>query len=338
MEKDTHYAYVSALPEELICPICYDPFREPTDLPCAHTFCSSCIDNLNRCPMCRAKFGSEQIKPASFTLRTIVNKIIVRCKYCQVDHQLGDNVDHLSKYCLSSPKPCTAASIGCLWKGTDPSHFQTCPYIALSPLITKLLDRIDTLEKRMENVDGLKSTTKSEISGGKTLINGIVNFNNNYQVFQHSDIKFNFNHHSQFWISFWINVLQPNKTEWRNIFHKGHSDQDRTPALWIYTDRTLHFRMSTKVDCNEGIDRTLTPVPLNKWTHILCEYMNGELRLYMNGQLDSQTKLKGTLVTNTGPFYVGKDPWFVGPVMQLADFRLFQEKPNLMLLSQHEPK
>jgi hypothetical protein len=78
----------SVLPSELSCPVCYEPFVEPIDAPCGHTFCRIDIEHLFRirrpddisrsflcsrhansvervrpCPMCRQPFTLSSISP-----------------------------------------------------------------------------------------------------------------------------------------------------------------------------------------------------------------------------------------------------------------------------------
>jgi len=79
-----------------------------------------------------------------------VNKLIVMCKICKEKQQYGDMETHLKK--CGVVKPCTAAMLGCGWKGADPSHFQTCPFIALSPVLSKMLTRIDQLEAEVKQL------------------------------------------------------------------------------------------------------------------------------------------------------------------------------------------
>ena len=49
------------------CPICFDPIadKRPCSLPCGHSFCTPCIDNLRiqSCPECRRNFNRNDIRP-----------------------------------------------------------------------------------------------------------------------------------------------------------------------------------------------------------------------------------------------------------------------------------
>lgn len=57
--------------ERLVCPVCFDRFDVPKQLPCQHTFCFSCLSGLAkkprlRCPECRAEHDVPANGPAGF--------------------------------------------------------------------------------------------------------------------------------------------------------------------------------------------------------------------------------------------------------------------------------
>ncbi|NXO01806.1 TRI59 protein, partial [Rhinopomastus cyanomelas] len=80
--------------EELTCSICYSLFEDPRILPCAHTFCRSCLEEAFRlsqdshlgrslrvslnCPSCRRSVdiltGGVESLPVNFALKAIVEK------------------------------------------------------------------------------------------------------------------------------------------------------------------------------------------------------------------------------------------------------------------------
>jgi hypothetical protein len=105
--------------------------------------------------------------------------------------------------------------------------------------------------------------------------------------------------------------------------HKGAANQERTFAVWLHPDSNrVHARVSTTTDWNEGLD-SVTEVPVDRWTHVACVKAGAELRLFLGGQLDRSVTLEGQSVSNTGPLYVGKDPWYPGLDGLLADLRIF---------------
>jgi len=284
MEKKD-YEFVSEVPEELVCPICFDPLREPIDLPCFHTFCSSCIENVKNCPLCRKTFEKADIKSASITLKNLINKITIKCSYCQVNHQLGDNASHLSKYCTASPKPCTAASLGCDWKGMDASHFQTCPYVFMSPLITKLLNRIDTLEKRVEMLEGGNPIEKRPSPMFR------------HPFYKPGDvIEYQYDLRSKnFTLMCWI---YPLSYTYSMIFAKDkcgeNPDQFR---LEMHYSGHLSFAGNQNSYSNNPRSRdpsgfggkvcSLSGVKLNQWTHVALARDQKQVMLYLDGSLQS---------------------------------------------------
>lgn len=82
------------LEEDLTCSVCYSLFKDPRVLPCSHTFCKSCLDNLLqvstnysiwrplrlplKCPCCRSVLelpptGTEAL-PSNVSLKAIIEK------------------------------------------------------------------------------------------------------------------------------------------------------------------------------------------------------------------------------------------------------------------------
>ncbi|XP_038602056.1 tripartite motif-containing protein 59 [Tachyglossus aculeatus] len=111
------------LEEELTCSICYSIFEDPRVLPCSHTFCRNCLENVLqasgnsyiwrplriplKCPNCRSRVeipqsGIESL-PVNFALRAIIEK------YQQEDHpDIVTCAEHhsqpLNVYCLLDKK------------------------------------------------------------------------------------------------------------------------------------------------------------------------------------------------------------------------------------------
>ncbi|KAM5335264.1 tripartite motif-containing protein 59 isoform 1-T2 [Glossophaga mutica] len=109
--------------EELTCPICYSIFEDPRVLPCSHTFCRNCLENVLqasgnfyiwrplriplKCPNCRSSIeiaptGIDSL-PVNFALRAIIEK------YQQEDHpHIVTCPEHyrqpLNVYCLLDKK------------------------------------------------------------------------------------------------------------------------------------------------------------------------------------------------------------------------------------------
>ncbi|XP_039388394.1 tripartite motif-containing protein 35 isoform X5 [Mauremys reevesii] len=86
METDAASAAASSRPgatfkEELLCPICYDPFREAVTLGCGHNFCRACVSRSwehqprHACPVCKelAPLGELRV---NHTLNNLVEMLL----------------------------------------------------------------------------------------------------------------------------------------------------------------------------------------------------------------------------------------------------------------------
>lgn len=83
------------LEEDLTCSVCYSLFSDPRVLPCSHTFCKTCLDNLLqastnysiwrplrlplKCPNCRSVMelppAGVDALPTNVSLRAIIEKV-----------------------------------------------------------------------------------------------------------------------------------------------------------------------------------------------------------------------------------------------------------------------
>ncbi|NXU44107.1 TRI35 protein, partial [Drymodes brunneopygia] len=69
-----------SLKEELLCPICYDPFREAVTLPCGHNFCKGCVSRCwesrrHACPVCKESSSLGDLR-VNHTLNNLVELIV----------------------------------------------------------------------------------------------------------------------------------------------------------------------------------------------------------------------------------------------------------------------
>ncbi|KAK2510855.1 Stmn4 [Columba guinea] len=66
--------------EELLCPICYEPFREAVTLCCGHNFCKGCVSRSwehrhHVCPVCKEPSSFDDLR-VNHTLNNLVEMII----------------------------------------------------------------------------------------------------------------------------------------------------------------------------------------------------------------------------------------------------------------------
>jgi hypothetical protein len=127
---------------------------------------------------------------------------------------------------------------------------------------------------------------------------------------------------ADFSISFWV---KPNGTTggWRPLLRKGQVDAERGPGLWFNpTNNRLHFRLTTSAGWNEGTD-TVADLPNASWTHVACVKAANKWRCYINGALDTEFTLLGGSTGNSGPLYIGDDPFYSGAQAWFDDVRIY---------------
>lgn len=67
--------------EELLCAVCYDPFRDAVTLRCGHNFCRGCVTRCwevqvaPTCPVCKDRAAPSDLRP-NHTLNNLVEKLL----------------------------------------------------------------------------------------------------------------------------------------------------------------------------------------------------------------------------------------------------------------------
>lgn len=80
-EEESRMGDKEKLEEMLTCSVCRDIFNDPRQLPCGHSMCMGCLENLRdhstdmpfRCPDCREYFGLIIGVQKSYTLTNIAH-------------------------------------------------------------------------------------------------------------------------------------------------------------------------------------------------------------------------------------------------------------------------
>ena len=103
------------LHEEVSCSVCMSPFTDPKILPCFHTFCLHCLNELQRtsgkhgeitCPECRRKFqvpgsGYPKDLPANFRMNSLLDVMAIqKCNVARVKCGNCDKTSAQSFYCF----------------------------------------------------------------------------------------------------------------------------------------------------------------------------------------------------------------------------------------------
>ena len=79
----TPFNYVEDTISELVCAVCLDPFVEPLETSCGHTFCKQCIHDLttNSCPQCRQIIDLDEVVPPNRIITNILGQLKVYCPH-----------------------------------------------------------------------------------------------------------------------------------------------------------------------------------------------------------------------------------------------------------------
>lgn len=120
---------------------------------------------------------------------------------------------------------------------------------------------------------------------------------------------------SSFSMTLWAYLNADATGNWRTLVHKGGTDSDRTPSIFLEPrTRGVEFFVSTTDKSDPSGERIWSNsfLPLHRWTHLAAVADGKSLRLYVNGLLDSENVTKGAILHNTGPIYLGGDPWRAG--------------------------
>ena len=128
---------------------------------------------------------------------------------------------------------------------------------------------------------------------------------------------------ADFSAAFFLNLRQGTTGLWRSLIHKGAINDERTFGIWAFnTDNRLAYQVSTSAAWVES-GTSAAQIPLNQWVHIAFVKSGNAIRLYINGVLDSQRTLNGSVIGNSGPLYIGKDPWHSGADSLMDDVRIY---------------
>ena len=197
--------------------------------------------------------------------------------------------------------------------------------------------------ERAENSAGEKhlaaTVQGAKFVGGKTI--GALAFTGNEMV-TYNDKSLELGRlNADFTVALWLRLYSGPNNAWRNITHKGNSDEERTFAIWLHPDdNRMHYRIGTQANGNEGGDNP-TEIPLGQWIHLTYVKRGRMLELYLDERKDAEAELITGTIHNTGPIYIGKDPWYAGIDGTIGDYRIYTRallKSEIAILSKQAPE
>ncbi|WP_346189740.1 LamG-like jellyroll fold domain-containing protein [Rubritalea halochordaticola] len=120
------------------------------------------------------------------------------------------------------------------------------------------------------------------------------------------------NEGEEFSVSFWIRLHSTHEPGYNSLIQKGDTSNDRTFGIYLNPDgQTLHARISSDTDPNEGIGASAAQLVPLQWSHVTYVHTANQIKLYINGKLDSTANV-GYSVSNDDPLYIGKSNWLRG--------------------------
>ncbi|CAH2312007.1 E3 ubiquitin ISG15 ligase TRIM25-like [Pelobates cultripes] len=139
------------LRDELTCSICLNIYTDPVTLPCGHSYCRVCIDNVldtqgvrgYYCPECRQLFNTRPDLHRALTLRNIVESFLST-------HPEQEEVGISCTYC-DSPVPAAKTCLLCeasLCNKHLKKHSQSAEHVLTEPT-TSLGDRKCSVHKKV---------------------------------------------------------------------------------------------------------------------------------------------------------------------------------------------
>jgi len=127
---------------------------------------------------------------------------------------------------------------------------------------------------------------------------------------------------ADFSVSFWIRLHATRQSGWNSIFQKGDTSNLRTFHISLRPDSLkLHARLTSSASVNEGVDTSVATLEPLQWAHVSYVHSDGQLQLYINGQLDSSAKVSPS-IANDDPFYIGKSAWLRGVNADFDEIRI----------------
>ena len=155
--------------------------------------------------------------------------------------------------------------------------------------------------------------------------NGTLIVNKPIYLQQYSTIKVDKNNDYNYGLSFWVYLTpmnpssSPQATEYTNILTYG----DKPHITYNGYLNTMRVEIKTQ-DKKKILVDDINPIPLQKWNHILLNYVGGTCDIFVNGELRS-SKSDIVPIKNADTIDIGSDNGIHGQVCNLI---LFHEQLN----------
>ena len=158
MNTDYEYLNEDRIDPDLICSICFSPFKDPVTGPCGDAFCRTCITRWIEkqdasCPLCRKSLSNRVLTPAIHMVRNILDRLQVTCLACGQSNLLrGQFQMHVKNVCPMTMISCPGTDVMCLWTGR---REQLSQHLLQSQIHSNTIeiDPFPTEDQKVTNID-----------------------------------------------------------------------------------------------------------------------------------------------------------------------------------------
>ena len=98
------------------CPICWRQYSAgtaiPVCLPCGHSFCRQCCQDIRSCSLCRQRFPASTPRSTNYALMSLTDKLNAIPQLEKVDRQIQTDFDQILYIPRPRKLPMTSESAG----------------------------------------------------------------------------------------------------------------------------------------------------------------------------------------------------------------------------------
>ena len=192
---------------------------------------------------------------------------------------------------------------------------RTCP-VPPTPVAEYRFDALswdgvtsDVLDNSGNNLHGIASNAQP-VTG---MLCNAADFDRSNMITVPSDALLEVgNNNEDYTVNFWVNYRDIH-SNYSNIVHKGGTNAQRTFAAWFSPNNTTVNQQTSTTTSNFNVGNMPSiGITLNTWVMVTLIKDGNQLKTYFNGSLEGRTILSEPTISNSGPLYIGKDPWHDG--------------------------